>query len=335
MGDNVYNVNVGEILNVDLNIITPESYIFETTPFVLYSGYLDIEQNTWIQFGEFILDAGEENYCLHIDTKLLGLLPGNYMIVFDLFKSSNYSEGRNLARGCIQLNLSGEEIHYENNIYNRNVISYEKITDIFVINGVAYSYDLEELILDNVENDDLEKVSRCQHLKMLQITGDNLTDLEPMRHMYSLESLHISSKNLKDITPIGELINLKSLSVGGSQINGRGFSGKLSDISPIENLINLESLTICDCLVEDIKPLQQLNKLTLLWVFKTQVKDITPLKDLILLKDLRIHNNRISDLSALENLEQLEYLTLTGNPIVEEQLARLQNCLPNCDILYR
>lgn len=335
LDDIEYYANVGDIISININVITPDSYKHETTPFVLYSGYFDEEQWMWTQFGSFGLSAGEGNYCLHIDTRLLGLPTGRYMIAFDLFKSSSYSEGRSLASARVLLDLNGEGICYSDDIIDRNVITYEKITDIFVIGGVAYEYDSEALILDNVENDDLEKISRCKNLKFLQITGDNITDLEPLEHMYSLESLYISSKNLEDITPIGELINLKNLSIGGSQINGMGFSGKLSDISSIENLINLETLSISDCQVEDIKAVKRLSKLTLLWIYKTPVRDITPLAELIMLKDLRLHNNNISNVSVLENLKELEYLTLTGNPIVEEQLVRLQKKLPNCDILYR
>lgn len=328
-------INVGESVSIDLNIITPESYKFETTPFMLYSAYFDEEQWEWVQMSAFRLSAGEENYSLNIDTNLLGLSDGRYMISFDLFKSSDYAEGRSLSNACIMLNLSGEGIYYDNDIFDRNAITYEKITDVFVINGVAYRYDSEELILDNVKNNDLEKISRCKYLKNLQIIGDDLTDLEPLCHMYSLESLHISSKNLEDITPIGKLINLKNLSIGGSQHNGMGFSGKLWDISPIENLINLETLSISDCQIEDIEAVRKLSKLTVLWIYKTSVKDIAPLEKLVMLEDLRLHNNNISDISALENLKELEYLTLTGNPIVEEQLARLQEYLPNCEILYR
>lgn len=329
------NVNVGESVSIDLNIITPDSYKFETTPFILYSAYFDEEKWEWEQMSALYLSAGEENYSVKIDTNLLGLSEGRYMIAFDLFKSSDYSEGRGLASERILLNLSGESTYYDDDIFDRNVITYEKITDVFVINGVAYRYDSEELVLSNIKNDDLEKISRCQQLKSLQITGDDLTDLEPLSHMYSLESLHISSNNLEDITPIGELINLKNLSIGGSEYNGMGFSGKLSDITPIENLINLESLSISDCQIEDIGAVRKLSKLTLLWIYKTPVRDISPLKELVMLEDLRLHSNNISDISVLENLKELEYLTLSGNPIVLEQLDRLQKEIPDCDILYR
>lgn len=329
------NVNIGEIVSVDLNILTPESYKFETTPFILYSAYYDEEYRTWVQMGAFRISAGEENYSLNIDTKLLGLPQGSYMFAFDIFKSSDYAEGRSLSSARVILNLSGEKIYYTNDIFDRNVISYEKITDVFAIDGIAYSYDTEELVLNNVKNDDLEKISRCRNLKKLQIQGKELSDLNALQYMFSLESLFISSENLEDITPIGGLVNLKNLSIGGLQHNGIGFSGKLSDISPIENLKNLETLSIFDCQVEDIKAVQKLNKLTTLWIYKTAVKDITPLKKLIMIKDLRLHSNNISNITVLENLKELEYLTLTGNPIVEEQLTRLRGCLPNCEILYR
>lgn len=335
LNDVEYSVNVGEIISININIRTPESYKYETTPFILYSGYFDEEQRMWVQFGSYRIGAGEENYCLHIDTELLGLPTGSYMISLDLFKSSDYSEGKSLDSANILLNLSGEAVYYIGDIFDRNVITYEKITDIFVINGVAYEYNTEELVLDNVENDDLEKISMCKHLKFLQITGDNLTDLNLLAHLYSLESLHISSKNLEDITSIGGLVNLKKLSIGGSQVNGMGFSGKLTDITPIENLVNLETLSISDCQVEDIKALRKLSKLKMLWIYKTPVKDISPLEGLVMLEDLRLHSNNISNISVLENLKRLEYLTLTGNPIVDEQLVRLKECLPNCDILFR
>ena len=142
------DVNIGESFSIDLNIITPESYKFETTPFILYSAYYDEEHRVWVQMGAFRISAGEENYSLNIDTELLGLPEGRYMLSFDLFKSSDYSEGRSLSNVNVILNLSGENICYTNDIFDRNVISYEKITDVFVINGIAYSYDSEELVLN-------------------------------------------------------------------------------------------------------------------------------------------------------------------------------------------
>lgn len=329
------NVNIGEKLTVNLNIITPESYKFQSTPFILYSAYYDEDHRGWVQIGAFRIGAGEENYSLNIDTKLLGLPEGRYILSFDIFKSSDYSEGKSLSNVYVMLNLSGENTNYTNDVFERDVISYEKITDAFVIDGIAYSYDAEELVLTNVNNDDLEKISRCKKLKKLQIQGKELTDLSALQYMFSLESLIISSENLEDITPIGKLINLKNLSIGGLQHNGVGFSGKLSDITPIGDLINLETLSVYDCQVEDIKAVQKLNKLTMLWIYKTEVKDIGPLKKLVQIKDLRLHNNNISDIAVLENLRELEYLTLTGNPIVEEQMIRLRQYLPDCEILYR
>lgn len=324
---------IGQKAIVELSVVTPKSKQGRTTPYILYSGYYDDEKKVWIQIGSKYIEAGEGIYKLQIDTEMLGLREGDYIFAFCIFDAENYSKGNSKAECDVQITLKGDYINYINDVFERNVISYEKRNDIFVINGVAYKYDVKELALNNVTNSDISKLTNCTNLKILKLSGEDITDLSPLEGLISLEVLEVRSAGLENIYSIANLNNLKTLLIGGMDYNGMVYSGKLSDISPIKQLTNLESLTISDCPVDNIKVLYNMTKMRNLWIYKTEVYDISVISNMVLLEDLRIHNNKIVDISSIYNLKNLKTLAISNNSIPKNQIDILWGKLSNCIII--
>lgn len=79
LSEDVCIANIGDTLSLELNILTPEKYKFETTPFVLYCGYYDRELGDWVQISGKYISAGEINYLVNIDTGQLGIGEGEYI----------------------------------------------------------------------------------------------------------------------------------------------------------------------------------------------------------------------------------------------------------------
>ena len=52
------------------------------------------------------------------------------------------------------------------------------------------------------------------------------------------------------------------------------------------------------------------------------------------LERLDISGNNISNLAPIKTLSALQWLNLRGNPVTEEQVAELQEALPNCEIIF-
>lgn len=334
LGGKSYFADIGNIISLEAHIETPDEYKFETTPFILYVGYYDRTEQDWIQISGKYIDAGEVIYTLKIDTLCLGIPAGDYLFEIALFSAADYAKGNALSSSAFQVQLNGMNKKFDDDVYDRMPIEYEKKQDVFVINEVAYKFDVEELVLSDVGDEDVEKLKHCSSLKKLQISGENITNLEPLEELKTLEELYVQSKNLINLEPIANLSQLKVLSVGGGEYNGLGFSGKLSDISPIADLTNLESLTISDCQVEDIKCIENLFNLRYLGIYKTQVYDISVLNNFLLLEDVRLHNNEIVDVTALYDLKRLRYLTLSNNPLEENEVEDIKKVLPQCEIVF-
>ena len=64
----------------------------------------------------------------------------------------------------------------------------------------------------------------------------------------------------------------------------------------------------------------------------TQVSDLSPLVELKGLKWLYLDNTSVSDLSPLAELKNLRELALYNTPVSDEQVQKLRQALPQCEI---
>ena len=123
------------------------------------------------------------------------------------------------------------------------------------------------------------------------------------------------------------LKQLKALDIGHMNVHSVEF---------LRDCPKLKILIIADCALRDIDAVSTQTELEYLEVFKNYITDLTPLSGLTKLKDLNIGYNKITDFSPLYGLQNLERLWLMGNWFVEdEEIERLREHLPNCDIVVR
>lgn len=98
------------------------------------------------------------------------------------------------------------------------------------------------------------------------------------------------------------------------------------------DLPKLKVLIVADNDITDITPIGYQNELQYLELINNEITDLSPLVNCTELIDLHIGKCNVSDITPLLSLTKLERLWLGGNPISEEDLARLQEALPNCQI---
>lgn len=107
-----------------------------------------------------------------------------------------------------------------------------------------------------LNNEDLEVLKYCKHLKALDLGHNNLYNLDFLKYTPDLEMLIVACNHLTDITPIGELKHLRYLEI---------FTNKITDLSPLANCTELLDLSIANTRITSLKPLDGLPKLERLW----------------------------------------------------------------------
>ena len=115
--------------------------------------------------------------------------------------------------------------------------------------------------------------------------------------------------------------------------NGDGGTG-ITDISFVSYMPDLEVFIIAMNGVSDISPLADCPKLEYLEIFSTPISDLSPLANSKALRHLRIeYMPNLTDISPLYGLTDLERLWLDWQtPVPAEQIAKMQECAPNCEI---
>ena len=112
------------------------------------------------------------------------------------------------------------------------------------------------------------------------------------------------------------------------------------EASHLKALTNLDFLVLCGTQVTDegLEHLEGLGSLRVLALSNTQITDagLKHLEGLTNLTALELANTQVSyaGLKHLEGLTSLEYLNLTGTQVTLEGVEKLQEALPNCEIIY-
>lgn len=327
------SIQIGDNLILDLAINTPKSQY--STPYILYAAYFDKTIGTrgdWCQYFALKIPDEQSHVKLTIDTYMLGLSANEYIFVFGLFRSDDYSYGNSCASTFKHIKLIGENQTFNDDVfYRQNVVKYEFL-DYYIIQGKEYLNDTKKLSLNNVSNMDIKVIAYLSDLTELNIVGSDITNIDPLRRLAKLECLSVHSNNLSDISAIEDMPYLVQLSIGGENYNGMGTHSILEDISPIKNLKLLTHLTIYDCNVKDISYIENLKLLEYVSIFKTKVSDISVLKDMRFIKQLKLHSNQIDDITPLDNLLDLTRLTISYNNLSEAQIDSFKENHPNCKV---
>lgn len=119
-------------------------------------------------------------------------------------------------------------------------------------------------------------------------------------------------------------------------------SGQVADaeLGPVSNLTELQRLSLGGTRVSDagLAHLKGLTKLEALALSKTGLTDagLSYLKGLTQLRELRLDDTQVTDagLSNFTGMTQLEELQLVGTRVTKAGVAKLQQALPNCEIVH-
>ncbi len=108
----------------------------------------------------------------------------------------------------------------------------------------------------------------------------------------------------------------------------------IDDLTFLTPLTEMKVLILADNRIKDLSVLSQLTKLEYLELFMNDFTDLSPLSSLTNLKDLNLCRNKITDITPLLTLTNLERLWISKNFLTEEQVALLEQSLPDCQINY-
>jgi Leucine-rich repeat (LRR) protein len=139
-------------------------------------------------------------------------------------------------------------------------------------------------------------------------------------------SVDLSGTRVGDLSPLAGLEELKYIDL---------YDTPVSDVSPLAGLEKLEDLFLSNTSVTDVSPLEGLKGLGWLDLAGTPVSDVSPLAGLEGLTILGLSNTSVTDVSPLMGLEHLKILKLTNTQVSKDDVDRLQQALPDCEIIYQ
>ena len=213
---------------------------------------------------------------------------------------------------------------------------------------------LSELYLAFNPVRDLSGLRHLSSLRKLGLESIDMTDdmLPQLYKMNSLDVLRIYDNPALSGEAVDELQAqlrgcmvqhselLYSITVGGDSFKentteislfGRG----ITDITPLNRFKNLEKLDLGSNEIDNDYMFQYMTaKLKELKLGNNRISDATPLAYLGSLERLDLSGNNISNLQPIKKLTELKWLNLRGNPLTDEQVAELQEELPNCEIIF-
>jgi len=210
-------------------------------------------------------------------------------------------------------------------------LHYNQISDITPLQSLS---KLDKLWMYSNQISDITSLQSLNSLHFLSLNYNEISDISPLRSMTDLRELSLWENQIDDITALQSMQYLNTLHLNYNNI---------VDISPLQELLNLLRLGLVGNQINDITYLESLTILTLLDLRDNEISDIEPLRSLTNLTYLDLSFNHISDLEPLMSLVRLEELFIGQNSIdggynyvewTDEQISKLKEALPNCDIDY-
>jgi hypothetical protein len=98
-----------------------------------------------------------------------------------------------------------------------------------------YLEDLEEIEMAEYEIEQLDGIECCKYVKILDLSGNNISDIYPLKDLGRIEELDLSYNQIGIIDVLYKLKNLRVLDMSNNFID---------DLTPLLHLNNLEYLNI-------------------------------------------------------------------------------------------
>ncbi|MCE9545524.1 MAG: HEAT repeat domain-containing protein [Planctomycetia bacterium] len=210
-------------------------------------------------------------------------------------------------------------------------------SDLKYLKGMPNLRDLDLYWARNVTGAGLKSIQDAKNLRKLNLPDSIAdSDLKWIGGLTQLEDLSLNGSDITDegLPEVTKLRQLKCLALMGGSITDSGV-GRLMELKNLEEL-SLSGKKITDNSLENLKALPKLSRLSLLQTGITDngLKHLAQLKHL---KTLHLGQNQIGDagLEHLAALGQLEELSVNNTRVTEQGLKKLQQSLPNCEIMVR
>lgn len=196
------------------------------------------------------------------------------------------------------------------------------ITDSVDINAIKDMMALNELDLsENKFIQNIEPLSRLTNLKLLDLSGTDVSDLTPIRNLTELVELNLERSSVFDLSPLRYASKLERLNINRTEIRSIEVLEKMTslqnlqmershvfDFQPLSFLTGLRNLDLRETQVASLEPIEDLTGLMELNLSKTAVQDLTPLSGLADLVTLNVDSTLIRNIQPLSGLVKLEVL---------------------------
>ena len=208
---------------------------------------------------------------------------------------------------------------------------------LVTVAGQTFPDDTTEVDLSDLGITDISELSALPSLITVNLEKNNISDVAPLSSLGILTYLNLNDNQISNISPLGAINGLVSAELARNNI---------SDITAMGSQKRLWRLDLSDNQVSDVTPLGHLSELKLLYLANNNISDVTPLSTLKNIYLLDLSNNNISDVTPLLALNGSESeadddvesiitrLTLSGNPLTQQQIGELQEALPDCEIVF-
>ena len=139
-----------------------------------------------------------------------------------------------------EYDFSKSEPDSERSFYN--LIKIREYGNVHIEFPTYYLEDFEEFELAYSGLESLDGVEYCKHVKILDVSDNELSDLENLWDLVSLEELYLANNRIGYIDSLSNLPNLRIVDISGNDI---------SDITPLFELENLEYVNLIGNTVPD------------------------------------------------------------------------------------
>jgi len=116
-----------------------------------------------------------------------------------------------------------------------------------------------------------EELVELDHVRLLDLSGTNITDFSLLAKMKSLRILRLKGCPIKDFSPLWDMPELTSLDLSNTTF---------SNLAPVARMANLELLDISNTEVLSLEDISDLAKLQRIRITKTDIADLRPIMNL-------------------------------------------------------
>lgn len=142
----------------------------------------------------------------------------------------------------------GDADDYEKSFYN--LIKIREYGNVHVEFPPYYLEDFEEFEMAYSGLESLDGVEHCMHIKILDISNNQIADIGNLWDLVSLEELYLANNQIGYIDTLSNLTNLRVLDLSGNPVD---------DLSPLMHLENLEYVNLVGTTVpeDQVKALKE------------------------------------------------------------------------------